>query len=86
VQLEQQVQRLEPLRQLEQRLEQLRQQLVQEQQRVLELELVLLFYRKQPGRKLQRSLPIRVICSFFDTLINIRKQFSKKANRKKFAS
>jgi len=80
VQLEQQVQ-LEQLRQRqEQRQEQRRQQLVQEQQRVLVLVLVLLFYRKQPGRKLQRSLPRRVICSFFDTLINIRKQFSKKPN------
>ncbi len=79
-------QRLEPMHQQQgQRLEPMHQQLVLEQRQVLVL-LVLLFYRKQPGRKLQRSLPRRVICSFFDTLINIRKQFSKKANRKQFAS
>jgi hypothetical protein len=59
---------------------------VLEQRLVLVLVLVVLFYRKQPGRKLQRSLPRRVICSFFDTLINIRKQFPKKANLKQFAS
>ncbi len=63
--LVQQVQRLEPMRQQQvQRLEPMRQQQVQEQRLVLVLVLVLLFYRKQPGRKLQRSLPRRVICSF----------------------
>ena len=47
-----------------QRLEQMRQQLVLERQLELVLQLGLLFYRKLPGRKLQRSLPRRVICSF----------------------
>ena len=82
----QQVQRQEPMRQQQVRQEPMRQQQVLEQRLVLVLVLLLLFYRKQPGRKLQRSLPRRVICSFFDTLINIRKQFSKKANLNQFAS
>jgi hypothetical protein len=63
--LVQQEQQLEPMRQQQvQRLEPMRQQQVQEQPLGLVLGLVLLFYRKQPGRKLQRSLPRRVICSF----------------------
>ena len=70
----QQVQRLGPLRQqLVQLLEPKRQQLVLvlAQQLVLVLQLELLFYRKRRGRKLQRWLPKRVICSFFDTLIHM---------------
>ena len=56
---------LERLRQQQvQRLEPMRQQLVLERQLELVLQLGLLFYRKLPGRKLQRSLPRRVICSF----------------------
>ena len=57
------------LRQQVQRQEQKRQQLVLERRLELVLQLGLLFYRKRPGRKLQRWLPKRVICSFFDTLI-----------------
>ena len=62
-------QRQEPMRQ--------QQELVQELQQVLVQELVLLLsYRKRPEQLLQRSLPKRVICSFFDSLMNMRKQFS----------
>ena len=62
-------QRQEPMRQ--------QQELVQELQQVLVLVLVLLLsYRKRPEQQLQRSLPKRVICSFFDSLRNMRKQFS----------
>jgi hypothetical protein len=64
---------------VQQRQEPMRQQqvLVQELQQVLVQELVLLLsYRKRPEQQLQRSLPKRVICSFFDSLMNIRKQFS----------
>ncbi len=47
--------RLEQLRQQqEQRLEPMRQQQEQERRLELVLQLVLLFYRKLPGRKLQR--------------------------------
>ena len=68
-QLVQKQQRQEPMRQ--QRV------LVQAQQQVLVQELVLLLsYRKRPEQQLQRSLPKRVICSFFDSLMNKRKQFS----------
>ena len=76
----QQEQRLVPLRQQLVPLEPKRQQLVLELEQQLELvlQLELLFYRKRPGRKLQRWLPKRVICSFFDTLIYIRKQFLKR--------
>ena len=53
------------------------QELVQVLQQVLVQELVLLLsYRKRPEQQLQRSLPKRVICSFFDSLMNLRKQFS----------
>jgi hypothetical protein len=77
----QQVLRLEQLlRQQVQRQEPMRQQLVLVQQLELVLQLGLLFCRKLPERKLQRSLPKRVICSFFDTLINVRKQFFEKVN------
>ena len=66
--VQQQVQR-QPMRQ--------QQELVQALQQVLVQELVLLLsYRKRPEQQLQRSLPKRVICSFFDSLMNIRKQFS----------
>ena len=57
--------------------------LVQALQQVLVQELVLLLsYRKRPEQQLQRSLPKRVICSFFDSLMNIRKQFPGMANQK----
>jgi hypothetical protein len=70
-QLGQQQQRQEPMRQ------QLELELVQVLQQVQVQELVLLLsYRKRPEQQLQRSLPKRVICSFFDSLMNIRKQFS----------
>jgi hypothetical protein len=60
----QQVQRQERLQQQVQRLGPKRQQQVLVQRLALVLQLGLLFYRKLPGRKLQRSLPRRVICSF----------------------
>jgi hypothetical protein len=70
-QLVQQQQRQEPKRQQQEQV------LVQELQQVLVQELVLLLsYRKRPEQQLQRSLPKRVICSFFDSLMNMRKQFS----------
>ena len=80
--------RQERLRQqLVQQQERLRQQLVPKllglvlvQQLELGLQLGLLFYRKRPGRKLQRWLPKQVICSFLDTLICETKIFEK-ANR-----
>jgi hypothetical protein len=64
--LVQQVQQLEPKRQQLERLEPKRQQLalVLVQRLALGLQLGLLFYRKRPGRKLQRRLPKRVTCSF----------------------
>jgi hypothetical protein len=75
---QQQRQQLER-QQVQQRQEPMRQQqeLVQVLQQVLVQELVLLLsYRKRPEQLLQRSLPKRVICSFFDSLMNMRKQFS----------
>ena len=64
-------QRQEPMRQQQEQV------LVQELQQVLVQELVLLLsYRKRPEQQMQRSLPKREICSFFDSLMNIRKQFS----------
>jgi hypothetical protein len=58
---QQQVQLLERLRQ---QLVLVHQQLVLVQRLGPEPQLGLLFYRKLPKRKLQRSLPKRVICSF----------------------
>ena len=79
----QQVLQLEQrLQQLAQRQEPKLQQQVLVQQLELVLQLGLLFCRRLPGRKLQRSLPKRVICSFFDTLINVGKRFFEKATRK----
>jgi len=66
--------------QQERQQQQMRQQLVQVQVQVLQLALalvlvLLLSCRKQPEQQLQRSLPKRVTCSFFDSLMNVRKQF-----------
>ncbi len=76
--LEQQRQQLVRLGQQQERQQQ---ELVLVQRLVLGLQLGLLFCRKLPGRKLQRSLPKRVICSFFDTLINREKRFFEEANQ-----
>jgi hypothetical protein len=65
-----------------------RQQLVLERERELRLVLeqvleLLLFCRKQPEQQLQRSLPKRVTCSFFDSLMNVRNNFPGMASQRR---
>jgi len=68
----QQAQQRQQLVQRHQQQERLRQELVLAHQQLVLVQRLgpepqrgLLFYRKLPKRKLQRSLPKRVICSFF---------------------